>query len=163
MKHYQRMLKKLIGFQLHQLCVYGQYLNLDTDHNGMLSKAELSRYGTGTLTSAFIERVFQECLTYDKEMDYKTYLDFVLAMENRREPQALQYFFRLLDIEQKNYLSVFDLNYFFRAIQQQMKAHDLIQCGQGDTVVSILIDLNGFWTYENREVLVADNNDECEV
>ncbi|CAL1276377.1 unnamed protein product [Larinioides sclopetarius] len=174
------------------LRVYGQYLNLDTDHNGMLSKEELSRYGTGTLTPTFIERVFQECLTYDREMDYKTYLDFVLAMENRKEPQALQYFFRLLDIEQKNYLSVFDLNYFFRAIQEQMKAHgqepvlfedvkdeifdmikpidpfkvtlsDLILCGQGDTVVSILIDLNGFWTYENREVLVADNNDEAEV
>ena len=34
---------------------------------------------------------------------------------------------------------------------------DLINCGQGDTVVSILIDLNGFWTYENREVLASDN------
>ena len=29
---------------------------------------------------------------------------------------------------------------------------DLISSGQGGTVVSILIDLNGFWTYENREV-----------
>jgi len=26
------------------LRVYGQYLNLDQDHNGMLSKEELSRY-----------------------------------------------------------------------------------------------------------------------
>jgi len=26
------------------LRVYGQYLNLDKDHNGMLSKEELSRY-----------------------------------------------------------------------------------------------------------------------
>ena len=29
--------------------------------------------------------------------------------------------------------------------------------GQGDTVVSILTDLNGFWSYENREVLVVDS------
>lgn len=50
------------------LCVTGQYLNLDKDHNGMLSKEELSRYGTATLTSVFLERVFQECLTYDGEM-----------------------------------------------------------------------------------------------
>ena len=35
---------------------------------------------------------------------------------------------------------------------------DLINCAQGDTVVSILIDLNGFWTYENREVLASDNS-----
>ena len=33
---------------------------------------------------------------------------------------------------------------------------DLVECGHGDTVISILVDLNGFWTYENREVLVAD-------
>ena len=28
------------------LRVYGQYLNLDKDHNGMLSKEELARYVT---------------------------------------------------------------------------------------------------------------------
>lgn len=54
----------------------GQYLNLDKDHNGMLSKEELSRYGTGTLTNIFLDRVFQECLTYDGEMVI-TYFHFV--------------------------------------------------------------------------------------
>ncbi|RVE57006.1 hypothetical protein OJAV_G00211750 [Oryzias javanicus] len=170
------------------LRVYGQYLNLDKDHNGMLSKEELSRYGTATLTSVFLDRVFQECLTYDGEMDYKTYLDFVLALENKKEPAGIQYIFKLLDMENRGYLNVFSLNYFFRAIQEQMKQHgqepvsfqdvkdeifdmvkpqdpykitlqDLVNCCQGDTVVSILIDLNGFWTYENREVLVPSDND----
>ena len=46
--------------------------------------------------------------------DYKTYLDFVLALENRKEPQALQYLFRLLDMQKKAYLNIFDINYFFR-------------------------------------------------
>ncbi|XP_051002191.1 serine/threonine-protein phosphatase 2A regulatory subunit B'' subunit gamma isoform X2 [Acomys russatus] len=166
----------------------GQYLNLDKDHNGMLSKEELSRYGTATMTSVFLDRVFQECLTYDGEMDYKTYLDFVLALENRKEPAALQYIFKLLDIENKGYLNVFSLNYFFRAIQELMKIHgqdpvsfqdvkdeifdmvkpkdplkislqDLINSNQGDTVTTILIDLNGFWTYENREALVANDSE----
>ncbi|KAL8598219.1 Serine/threonine-protein phosphatase 2A regulatory subunit B'' subunit gamma [Nucella lapillus] len=171
------------------LRVYGQYLNLDKDRNGMLSRQELARYGTGTLTNVFLDRVFQECLTYEGEMDYKTYLDFVLAMENRQEPQALRYLFRLLDIQHRGYLNVYALNYFFRAIQGQMKLHgqepvsledikdeifdmvkpadplkltlqDLINCGKGDTVVCILIDLNDFWTYENREYLVMDQNTE---
>ncbi|KAI0231719.1 Serine/threonine-protein phosphatase 2A regulatory subunit B'' subunit gamma [Lamellibrachia satsuma] len=174
------------------LRVYGQYLNLDKDHNGMLSKEELARYGTGTLTPVFLDRVFQECLTYDGEMDYKTYLDFVLALENRKEPQALQYLFRLLDVQKKGHLNIFDINYFFRAIQGQMRSHgqepvafddvkneifdmvkptdplritlqDLLRCGQGDTVTSILIDLNSFWTYENREVLVVETAEEAEV
>lgn len=72
------------------------------------------RYGTGTLTGVFLERVYQECLTYEGEMDYKTYLDFVLALENRHEPQSLHYLFRILDINNRGYLDTFCLNYFFR-------------------------------------------------
>ena len=103
------------------LRVYGQYLNLDKDHNGMLSKLELLAYGTGTLTPTFIDRVFEECLTYGGEMDYKTYLDFVLALENRKEPQSLSYFFRILDVKHQGFLNTFCLNYFFRDILQQME------------------------------------------
>lgn len=35
--------------------------------------------------------------------------------------------------------------------------------GKGDTVVSILIDLNDFWTYENREYLVPESTEEVEI
>lgn len=167
------------------LRIYGHYLNLDRDHNGMLSKAELAGYGTGTLTKPFLDRVFQTCLTYGGEMDYKTYLDLVLALENRSEPQALAFLFRILDIKNCGYLDAFTLNYFFRAIQEQMKAHgaepvsfqdvkdelfdmvrpkdpekislaDLLACGQGDTFISILIEFHGFWAYENREAVSSE-------
>lgn len=47
------------------LSIYGHYLNLDKDHNGMLSKAELGGYGSGTLTTVFLDRLFAECITYD--------------------------------------------------------------------------------------------------
>ncbi|XP_068624966.1 serine/threonine-protein phosphatase 2A regulatory subunit B'' subunit gamma-like [Battus philenor] len=166
------------------LRVYGQYLNLDRDHNGMLSINELAGYGSGTLTRAFLQRVFQQCLTYDGEMDYKTYLDLVLALENRKQPAALAYLFRVLDINSQGYLDAFTLNYFFKAIQEQMVAHgaepvnfddvkdeifdmirpehparitlqDLIRSGHGHTAVSILLELHGFWAYENREALAA--------
>lgn len=96
------------------LHIYGHYLNLDQDHNGMLSKTELAGYGSGTLTKPFLDRVFQTCLTYGGEMDYKTYLDLVLALENRSEPQALAFLFRILDIKSCGYLDSFTLNYFFR-------------------------------------------------
>lgn len=90
----------------------GLVINDPDDDDGV----DGDRYGTGTLTSVFIDRVFQECLTYDGEMDYKTYLDFVLAIENRKEPPSLQYMFRLLDVQNKGFLNIFDLNYFFRVI-----------------------------------------------
>ena len=31
---------------------------------------------------------------------------------------------------------------------------------QGDTVINILIDVNGFLTYENRELLVLEDNED---
>lgn len=71
-------------------------------------------YGSGTLTSVFLDRVFSECLTYDGEMDYKTYLDFVIALENRQEPQSIAYLFRILDFDHKGYLTAFTLNYFYK-------------------------------------------------
>ena len=58
----------LLVVSFYCLSSQGQYLNLDKDHNGMLSKEELSRYGTATMTNVFLDRVFQECLTYDGEM-----------------------------------------------------------------------------------------------
>jgi len=44
------------------------YLNLDEDHNGMLSKKEFKGYGGGTLTNVFVDRIFQEYRMYDREM-----------------------------------------------------------------------------------------------
>lgn len=54
----------------------------------------LASYGNGTLTSVFLDCLFQECLTFGGEMDYKMYMDFVLAMENKDQPRSLAFFFR---------------------------------------------------------------------
>jgi len=40
------------------------YLQLDTDHNGMLSKEELSQINKGTLTQLFLDRIFEEFRMY---------------------------------------------------------------------------------------------------
>lgn len=101
--------------------VYSQFLSMDKDRNGMLSRDELASYGNGTLTSCFLDCLFQECLTFGGEMDYKMYMDFVLAMENKEQPRSLAFFFRIFDIRHKGYLDAFDLNFFFREIQEQLR------------------------------------------
>ena len=113
-------------------------------------------------------------------MDYKTFLDFVLAMENKKSPQALQYFFRVLDVFHKSALDTFVINMFFRAVIQKLETkvqtdykiddlkdelwdmakpqlpycitlQDLISCGVGDVIVSILTDALAFYNYDQRE------------
>jgi len=178
--------------------VYGAYLQLDVNGNGMLSKSELGRFGSGMLTDVFIDRVFEECQTYrdndtgEREMDYKTFLDFVLAMDNKNSKknskQAIQYFWKILDIHHKGYLDGFVINYFLRATLGLLEANflasisvydvtdqifdmvksetpgiitmqDLINCRQGGTVLSMLIDAAAFWRYDNRESLIMDSEE----
>jgi len=176
------------------LKVYGAYLELDEDQNGMLSKNELMRFGTGMLTDVFIDRVFEEYQTYrdgetgEREMDYKTFLDFVLAMDNKNTRQAIQYFWKLIDVNHQGQIDGFVINYFFRAIVRLLQKkkcdvatvddvkdeifdmvksskpgvitfQDLVSCRQGGTVLSMLIDAAAFWRYDNRESLLMDNDD----
>ncbi|KAH8049261.1 hypothetical protein JL720_15650 [Aureococcus anophagefferens] len=74
--------------------VYSDYLELDEDHNGMLSKAELLNFrglrGEARLTKAFVER-------------------------------ALAYFWRLLDVKKQGSIDVFTINYFFREIADSIR------------------------------------------
>ncbi len=79
----------------------------------MLKKSELIRFSSG-LTDIFIDRIFEEYQTFDGEMDYKTFLDFVLAMENKKSPQALTYFWRIIDVFNKGGIDTFVINMFFR-------------------------------------------------
>ncbi|KAJ3288296.1 Serine/threonine-protein phosphatase 2A regulatory subunit B'' subunit gamma [Borealophlyctis nickersoniae] len=102
-------------FSAHShLRIYGQFLNLDADQNGMLSRSDLGKYGGGTLTDPFLDRVFQECQTYNGEMDYKSFLDFVLAMENVQTPESMAYCFRLLDMKGVGYLDYFTIGFFLK-------------------------------------------------
>jgi Ca2+-binding EF-hand superfamily protein len=102
--------------------VYSQYLDLDQDQNGLLSPLELSRACNGTLSDAFIHRLFQASNTYGGEMDFKAYLDFVLATEYRRTPAAMRYTFRALDTKGLGYLSLQDIRFFFSDVSSKMVA-----------------------------------------
>ncbi|XP_050438348.1 serine/threonine-protein phosphatase 2A regulatory subunit B'' subunit gamma-like [Adelges cooleyi] len=174
------------------LRIYSMYLELDKDQNGLLSREELASYKSGSLTSAFLDRVFQVAFTFDGQMDYKGYLNFVLATENRQEPAALRYLFKFLDIKDQGYLDSFTINYFSRAVAdrlpppqladsdqqpssvslddikdeifdmikpkhpERITLKDIVHSGMGRTLINILIDVNGFWSYEFRETIAAN-------
>ena len=86
----------------------------------MLNKLELARYSPG-LTASFIDRVFEELQTFEGEMDYKTFLDFVLAMENKKTPQSLHYFWGILDVFHKGAIDTFVINMFFRQVISKLE------------------------------------------
>lgn len=89
----------------------------------MLRKHELGRYSTG-LTKIFVDRLFEEYQTFEGEMDYKTFLDFVLAMEFKKTVPALTYFWRVLDVYKKGAIDTFVINLFFRDVIKKLESRE---------------------------------------
>ena len=96
--------------------VHATFVNLDADANSLLSKEEFANYDGGSLTSAAVDRVFQISRNYDHQLDYKAYLNFVLAVEYPLRRPSLKYLFRLLDVDQRGFLTTSSLHYFWRAM-----------------------------------------------
>ncbi|KAJ6897948.1 serine/threonine-protein phosphatase 2A regulatory subunit B'' subunit TON2 [Populus alba x Populus x berolinensis] len=171
------------------------FLALDKDMNGTLSKQELGEYADGTLTGIFIERVYDEHVRRGKggggntrEMDFESFLDFVLALENKDTPEGLTYLFRCLDLSGRGFLITPDIHSLFRDVHQKwieggnyelciedvrdeiwdmvkpadplkITLADLLACKQGGTVASMLIDVRGFWAHDNRENLLQEEEE----
>lgn len=53
-------------------------------------------------------------------MDYKVYLDFVLAMENRGEPQSIAYIFRIVDLGGQGRLCVKTMEYYLNSLLESL-------------------------------------------
>ncbi|XP_025611511.1 probable serine/threonine-protein phosphatase 2A regulatory subunit B'' subunit TON2 isoform X2 [Arachis hypogaea] len=171
------------------------FLALDKDASGSLSKQELREYADGTLTEIFIERVFDEHVRRGKggsgnarEMSFESFLDFVLALENKDTPEGLTYLFRCLDLQGRGYLTTADIHSLFRDVHHKwieggnyelciedvrdevwdmvkpadplkITLADLLACKQGGTVASMLIDVRGFWAHDNRENLLQEEEE----
>lgn len=88
----------------------------------MLSCDELAQFAKGRYNRLIIERVFQECQTYSAEIDYKNYLDFVLAINDLHNPRSLSYFFKLLDLKCQGYLDDAVLTYFVKELASRIPA-----------------------------------------
>lgn len=166
------------------LRVYSQYLQLDADQNGMLSRRELSAYQNGILTQVCIERIFEECNTFSGEIDFRVYLDIVLALENRSAKASQRFLFKLLDMNHVGRVGLSEVRYFFSHVAAQLQAmgheavdvanvcdevmdmvrpktqgsftlNDLIASKVGGIACGILLDTAAFILYDKREEIRA--------
>ena len=160
--------------------IYRKYVLLDKDKNGLLSKKELIKYSPG-LTSIFIDRIFEEYQKYDNAIDFKQFIDFVLAMENKKEPASIQYIWRAIDVYHNNKIDTFVINMFFKGVikklinrdkgeyriddikdeiwdmihpknQHYITLQDVLNSKYSDTVLSLLIDAKAFYQHDQKEM-----------
>ncbi|XP_064960260.1 probable serine/threonine-protein phosphatase 2A regulatory subunit B'' subunit TON2 isoform X3 [Musa acuminata AAA Group] len=156
----------------------------------------LRRYvGSGTGTGSEALMVFDEHVRWSKtgggnarEMDFESFLDFVLALENKVTPEGLTYIFKSLDLQGRGYLTTAEIYTLFRDVHQKwiegghydlciedvrdeiwdmvkpvdplrITLADLLACKQGGTVAGMFMDVCGFWAHDNRENLLQEEEE----
>lgn len=174
--------------------LYEKFLALDSEEKGMLTATDMQQYKKGVpmvlddglppsvspISSLFIQRIFEVSPLYKSEMDYKSFVDFVIAIEFLPQCHRPLFFWNAFDLECTGVITPMVAMHFFRETYQklvtagceppplelviqelfdviptkqplQITREEFIKSSQCGLFSALLIDCLAFWTYENRE------------
>lgn len=94
-----------------------------------VDSASLLRYDRCAMTPAILKRVMTgagkvSSLGRDsKLMSYEDFIWFILSVEDKRSPQAIEYWFRCLDLDGDGCISLYELQHFYEDQYDRMLTH----------------------------------------
>ncbi|KEG09149.1 hypothetical protein DQ04_05721050 [Trypanosoma grayi] len=125
--------------------IYEHFTSLDLDGDGVLTADELSRYSDASFTRLVIDRTFECHVPQNGRrhiMDYKTYLDFVIATEHAATLPAMKYIWSILDLEEtKSFVTVETLRCFCKEIANELIVNGLMTDISAQSILSEVIDM----------------------
>lgn len=130
--------------------IYEHFTALDTDGDGVLTCDELSHYSNDSFTQLAIQRVFECHVSHSGGrhiMDYKTYLNFVIATEHAATRLAMRYIWALLDLDgTKTHIKISTLHCFCKEIASELIANGLMVDISAQSILSEIVDMiNPAW------------------
>lgn len=102
----------------HFYVLYCRFWELDTDHDLLIDKEDMLRYGGHALTYRIVDRIFggygrpRDC----KEEGFMSYTDFIwfcISEEDKNSDVALDYWFRCIDLDGDGIITLYDMEYFY--------------------------------------------------
>uniref|UniRef100_A0A7S0NLH7 Uncharacterized protein n=1 Tax=Micromonas pusilla TaxID=38833 RepID=A0A7S0NLH7_MICPS len=110
----------------HFYVIYCKFWELDTDHDFLIDKEDLLRYGNHALTYRAVDRVFSQAPRrfvsgVDGKMGYEDFCWFVLSEEDKGNPLALEYWMRCVDLDGDGILSPSECSFFYEEQLQRME------------------------------------------
>lgn len=140
--------------------IYEHFTALDADGDGVLTREELSHYSNDSFTQLSIQRVFECHVSHSGTrhiMDYKTYLNFVIATEHAATRPAMRYIWAILDLDgTKSHIKITALHCFCKEIARDLVANGLMVDISAQSILSEIVDMiNPAWhewvTFEDIE------------
>ena len=110
----------------HFYVMYCKFWELDTDHDFLIDKEDLLRYGNHALTYRAVDRVFSQAPKQftsgvPNKMGYEDFCWFVLSEEDKTNPRALEYWLRVVDLDGDGVIRPREMLHFYEEQVQRME------------------------------------------
>ncbi|XP_015887882.3 serine/threonine protein phosphatase 2A regulatory subunit B''alpha isoform X1 [Ziziphus jujuba] len=102
----------------HFYVMYCKFWELDTDHDFLIDKENLSRYGNHALTYRIVDRIFSQVprkftSRVEGKMGYEDFVYFLLAEEDKSAEPSLEYWFKCIDLDENGVLTQHEMQFFY--------------------------------------------------
>ncbi|WVZ59292.1 hypothetical protein U9M48_009452 [Paspalum notatum var. saurae] len=110
----------------HFYVIYCKFWELDADHDFLIDKENLIRYGNHSLTYRIVDRIFTQVprkftsMTEGK-MGYEDFVYFILSEEDKSSEPSLEYWFKCIDLDGNGILTSNEMQFFYEEQLHRME------------------------------------------
>ncbi|GAB4836096.1 hypothetical protein Ancab_001013 [Ancistrocladus abbreviatus] len=110
----------------HFYVIYCKFWELDTDHDFLIDKENLIRYGNHALTYRIVDRIFSQIprkftSNVEGKMGYEDFVYFILAEEDKSSEPSLEYWFKCIDLDGNGVVTRNEMQFFYEEQLHRME------------------------------------------
>ncbi|CAI9091494.1 OLC1v1026546C1 [Oldenlandia corymbosa var. corymbosa] len=110
----------------HFYVIYCKFWELDSDHDFLIDKENLIRYGNHALTYRIVDRIFSQVprkftSKVEGKMGYEDFVYFILSEEDKSSEPSLEYWFKCIDLDGNGVLTRNELQFFYEEQLHRME------------------------------------------
>ncbi|KAL9235160.1 hypothetical protein vseg_009947 [Gypsophila vaccaria] len=110
----------------HFYVIYCKFWELDTDHDFLIDKENLIRYGNHALTYRIVDKIFSQVprkftSTVEGKMGYEDFVYFILAEEDKSSEPSLEYWFKCVDLDGNGVITRNEMQFFYEEQLHRME------------------------------------------
>lgn len=110
----------------HFYVIYCKFWELDTDHDFLIDKENLIRYGNHALTYRIVDRIFSQVprkftSKVEGKMGYEDFVYFILSEEDKSSEPSLEYWFKCVDLDGNGVLTRNEMQFFYEEQLHRME------------------------------------------
>ncbi|KAE8707801.1 protein prenyltransferase alpha subunit repeat-containing protein 1-like isoform X1 [Hibiscus syriacus] len=110
----------------HFYVIYCKFWELDTDHDFLIDKENLIRYGNHALTYRIVDRIFSQVprkftSKVEGKMGYEDFVYFIIAEEDKSSEPSLEYWFKCIDLDGNGVITRNEMQFFYEEQLHRME------------------------------------------